>query len=152
MNRTSILFLKTALVLIGIGTLAFMLREPLIEGRNVHATLFEVYFNDAFLAYAYIVSIPFFVALYQAFKLLGYIGQHKAFSQSSVQASRRIKYCGLALVGFIVAPVAYLMIVRPGDDIAGGVAVGLFLTVVSATIAAAADVFEKILQAAIEVR
>jgi hypothetical protein len=59
------IFLQAVIVLIGIGALALMLWEPHIEGRNAHATLFEIYFNDPFLAYAYLASIPFFVALYQ---------------------------------------------------------------------------------------
>jgi hypothetical protein len=53
MERGSILFLKAVLLLVGIGALALMLWEPHIEGRNTHATLFEVYFKDPFLAYAY---------------------------------------------------------------------------------------------------
>ena len=61
-------------MLIGVGALAVLLGEPRIEGRNAHATLFEIYFNDPFLAYAYIASIPFFVALYQAFRAVGIHG------------------------------------------------------------------------------
>ena len=71
--RSSTIFLQVVIVLIGIGALALMLWEPHIEGRNAHATLFEIYFKDPFLAYAYIASIPFFVALYQAFKVLEYV-------------------------------------------------------------------------------
>ena len=70
MKRSSTAFLQVVIVLISIGALALMLWEPHIEGRNVHATLFEIYFKDPFLAYAYIASIPFFMALYQAFKVL----------------------------------------------------------------------------------
>jgi hypothetical protein len=75
MKRSSTTFLQLVIVLIGIGALALMLWEPHIEGRNAHATTFQIYFNDPFLAYTYIASIPFFVALYQAFKVLGYAGQ-----------------------------------------------------------------------------
>lgn len=135
-------------MLIGIVVLTLMLWEPHLEGRNVHATLFEIYFKDPFLAYAYIASTPFFAALYQAFTLIGYIGQYKLFSPDSVRALRIIKYCGTALVVLIIAPVAYLFIVRPGDDIAGGVAIGLFLLLISAAIAAAAAAFERRLQSA----
>ena len=134
------------MVLIGIGAFTLMLWEPRIEGRNAHATLFQIYFNDPFLAYAYTASIAFFVALYQAFKLLGYAGRNEIFSQRSVKALRTIKYCALILVGFIVAAEAYLFIVRPGDDIAGGVAIGLLLIFVSAVIAIATDVFERLIQ------
>lgn len=146
MERGTTIFLRAVIVLIGIGVLALMLWEPHLEGRNAHATLFEIYFKDPFLAYAYIASLPFFVALYQAIKVLGYAGQNKAFSQAAVSGVWTIKYCAMSLVGLIAAPVAYLFIARPGDDIAGGVAVGLFLIFVSAVTASAAAVIERTLQ------
>src|SRR3989338_3142601 len=86
MKKGSTIFLQLFIVFIGIGTLALLLWEPNLEGRNVHATLFEVYFKDPFLAYAYASSIPFFIALYQAFPLLGYIGKNNVFSPNSVRA------------------------------------------------------------------
>ena len=153
MKKSSTIFLQIVIVLIGIGALALMLWEPHIEGRNVHATLFEIYFKDPFLAYAYIASISFFVALYQAFKLLGYIGRNEVFSQRSVKALRAIKYCAIALAALIVAAEAYLFIaVRGKDDIAGGVAMGLFMIFVSVVIANAAAVFERLLQSAVDIK
>ena len=153
MKKSSTIFLQVVIVLIGIGALALMLWEPHIEGRNVHATLFEIYFKDPFLAYAYIASISFFVALYQAFKLLGYIGRNEVFSQRSVKALRAIKYCAIALAALIVAAEAYLFIaVRGKDDIAGGVAMGLFMIFVSVVIANAAAVFERLLQSAVDIK
>jgi len=68
LKRSSTAFLQSVIVLIGIGALALLLWEPHIEGRNAHATPFEIYFKDPFLAYAYVASIPFFAALYQAFR------------------------------------------------------------------------------------
>ena len=121
MKKSSTIFLQIVLILIGIGVLALILWFPNIEGRNVNSTAFEVYFKDPFLVYAYTASIAFFVALFQAFKLLGYIGQNKIFSQAAVKALRTIKYCAHIIVGFVVGAEAYLLIVRPDDDIAGGV-------------------------------
>lgn len=153
MKRSSTIFLQVVIVLIGIGTLALMLWEPHIEGRNAHATLFEIYFKDPFLAYAYTSSIAFFVALYQAFKLLGYIRANEVFSQRSVKALRNIKYCAVALVAFIVGAEAYIFIfVRGKDDIAGGVMIGLFMIFVSVVAATAAAVFERLLQSAVEIK
>ena len=80
MRKGSTVFLQVVIVLISIGSLALLLWEPHIEGRNAHATLFQIYFNDPFLAYAYTASMAFFVALYQAFKLLGYVGRGEVFS------------------------------------------------------------------------
>jgi hypothetical protein len=153
MKRNSTIFLQVVIVLIGIGALALMLWEPHLEGRNVNATLFQIYFNDPFLACAYLASIPFFVALYQAFKLLGYIGQNKVFSLQSVKALRTIKYCAMSLVGFVVAAEAYFFIAQSGkEDIAGGVVMGLLLMFSSIVIATAAAVFEKLLQSAVDIK
>src|SRR3954466_13804412 len=96
-KRSSTIFLQVVIVLIGIGALAFMLWEPHLEGRNVHATTFQIYFKDPFLACAYLASIPFFVALYQAFKVLGYIGRNKAASRETLKALRVIKLCASAM-------------------------------------------------------
>ena len=152
MKRSSTILLQVVVVLIGIGALVFMLWEPHIEGRNVHATLFEIYFKDPFLAYAYTTPISFFVALYQAFTLLGYIGRNTVFSLHSVRALRTIKYCALAIVGFIVPAEAYLFIARPGDDIAGSVAMGILISFISIVVAAAAAVFERLLQSAVDIK
>lgn len=153
MRKGSTIFLQVVIVLIGIGSLALLLWEPHLEGRNAHATLFQIYFNDPFLAYAYTGSIAFFAALYQAFKFLGYVGNGEVFSQRSVEALRTIKYCALLLVGFLVGAEAYFFIVMSGkDDIAGGVMMGLLLIFVSAVVATAAAVFERTLQSAVELK
>jgi di/tricarboxylate transporter len=152
-RRTSTIFLQGVIVLIGIGALALMLWEPHLEGRNAHATLFEIYFKDPFLAYAYLASIAFFVALFQAFTLLRYIGQNEVFSLKSVRALRTIKRCAMALVAMIGAAVAYLFLfVRHKDDIAGGVAIGLFMIFVSVVIGTAAAVFQRLLQTAVDIK
>lgn len=152
MKRISTIFLQVIIVLIGIGTLALMLWEPHIEGRNLHATLFEIYFKDPFLAYAYIASISFFMMLYQAFKLLGYIGQNRIFSLNSVRTLRTIKYCAIVLIAFIMGAEAYFFMAQRNEDIAGGVAMGLFMIFVFVVIGTTATVFEKILQNAVDMK
>ena len=154
MKRSSTIFLRVVIVLIAIGALALLLWEPHLEGRNAHATLFQIYFNDPFLAYAYTGSIAFFVALHQAFKLLGYVARNEVFSHRSVKALRTIKYCAMTLIAFLVGAEAYFHIVQrgKGEDIAGGVMMGLFLIFVSIVIAAAAAVLERTLQSAVEMK
>src|SRR3989337_2661158 len=108
MKRSSTIFLQVVIVLIGIGALALMLWEPHIEGRNAHASVFEIYFKDPFLAFAYFASIPFFVALHQAFKALGYIGRDKAFSHETVKTLRTIKFCALTIIGFVAVGLIFI--------------------------------------------
>ncbi len=151
MKRLPTLFLQLVVVLLGLGVLAFLILEPLREGRNINATLFQVYFHDAFLAYAYTASIAFFVALYKAFRLLGYIGNGNGFSLPSVQALQTIKYCALTIAGFIVlGEILFVLPMRGQDDIAGGVAMGLMITSASVVVAATAYVLEKLFQSALE--
>src|SRR3989338_3777008 len=148
MKRGSTIFLKVVIVLIGIVTLAVMIRFPLTEGRAVNLDLFSIY-ADPFIVYGYLASIPFFVALYQAFKLLGYIGQNKIFSLNSVKALRTIKYCAIVLSVLILMVGLYIRIFHAeGDDPAGFLAVAIVTIFISIVIATVADVFEIILQSA----
>ena len=151
MKRSSTVLLQIVIVLISIGALAFMLWEPHIEGRNAHATLFEIYFKDPFLAYAYLASILFFVALYQAFKVLGYIGQNKAFSQATMKALRNIKFCALGIIGFVAVGELFIMLGN-SDDRAGGVFIGILITFGSVVSATVAVMFERILQNAVDIK
>ncbi len=151
MKRSSTIFLQIVIVLIGIGALALMLWEPHIEGRNAHATLFEIYFKDPFLAYAYLASIPFFVALYQAFKVLGYAGQNQVFSQEAVKALRTIKYCAISIIGFVVVSVIFLLRGDP-EDRPPGVVMRVLIIFGSIVIATAAAMFERILQNAVDLK
>ena len=147
MKQASTIFLQIVIVLVGIGVLAALLWEPQLEGRNVNATQFEIYFKDPFLAYIYLAFIPFFVGLYQAFKLLGYARRDEIFSQRSVRALRIIKYCASAMAILFLGAVTYIFIfVRGEDDIAGGVAMGVFIILVSVITAIAAGVFERVLR------
>jgi len=151
MKKSSTIFLQVVIVLIGIGALALMLRFPLTEGRAVNLDLFSIY-ADPFIVYMYL-AIAFFVALYQAFKLLGYIGQNKVFSLSSVKALRNIKYCAIVLSILIVMAGLYIRIFHAkDDDPAGFLAMCIVTTFISIVIATAAAVFERTLQNAVDLK
>ena len=153
MKRGLTIFLQVLVVLLGVGLLAALLWEPQVEGRNVNATQFEIYFKDPFLAYIYLAFTPFFVGLYQAFKILGYARRNEISSQHSVRALRIIKYCALTTALFIVGAEAYIFIfVRGTDDVAGGVMMGAFIILVSAIIATAAAVLERNLQNRVKIK
>jgi hypothetical protein len=149
----STLFLKTVLFLIAIIVLIGMIWFPQTEGRAAHLDLVGIY-RDPFIIYLYIASIPFFVAINQAFKLLGYIEQDRVFSQVSVQTLRNIKYCVIAFIGFVALAVTYIFIMSKTttDDGAGPITVGLVIIFASAIIATAAGVFQRLLQNAVDIK
>jgi len=152
MKRISIIFLQAIIVLIGIVALAIMIRFPLTEGRAQNLELFRIYF-DPFILYGYASSIAFFVALYKALKLLGYIGQNKLFTLNSVRTLRSIKYCAIILSILIVAAGLYIRIFHnQEDDPAGFLAMCIIFTLVSIAVATAVALLEKILQNAVDMK
>lgn len=113
MNRGSTLFLKLVIALIAIGALAiciFALPSMAADDAARHPDL--AYQQYPFLAYAYIMASAFFVALYQAFKLLSYVDANKAFSELSVRALGIIKYCAITIAGLMVTAIAIVMAIQ----------------------------------------
>ncbi len=137
--------------LIGLGALALLLWEPHLEGVNAHKSFFAVYI-DPFIWLVYLGSIPFFVALYNAIKVLGYVGRNKVFSLEAVQGLRKIKYCALLIVGFVITEEIVIMFTHGDDDAAGVFALGIMISFVSIVIATAAAMFEKILRNAVDIK
>jgi hypothetical protein len=153
MTKGSTVFLQVIIGLFGIGALLFMLWEPHLEGRNAHATVFEVYFKDPFLAYVYLASLVFFAGLYQAIKVLGYAGQNRIFSPEAVKALRTIKYCALALIGLVMISVVFMPLGAPGDDDGPqGIVMRVLVILGSIVVATAAATFERILKNAVDIK
>lgn len=151
MKQSSTLFLQGVIVLLGILSLAIMIRFPLTEGRAANLDLFSIY-SDPFILYGYAASIPFFISLYKAFKLLGYIGHNNAFSLNSVKTLKSIKYCAIVLSILIVMAGLYIRIFHSkGDDPAGFLAMCIGTTFISLVVATAVSVFEKILQNGVDI-
>jgi hypothetical protein len=154
MKRSSIIFLQIVIVLLGVAALALLLWEPQVEGVNKNRTNFEIYFQDPFLALVYAGSIPFFVALYQAIRALGYVGRNQVFSPEVVRALRIIKCCALAIIGFVIVEEIWILLVsgRDEDNPGAPIFMGILIIFPSIVVAAAAAMFERILQNAVDLK
>ena len=98
MKRGTTLFLKLAVILIGIPVLALCIF--LVPEIGDFAA--DLYPDMAYIKYfvfvdLYATAIPFFIALFQTFKVFSYIDKNKAFSELSVRSLKNIKYCASAL-------------------------------------------------------
>jgi hypothetical protein len=152
MKRISTVFLQGVIVLIGIVALTLLIVLPRLEGRAANLDLFSIY-ADPFILYGYAASTAFFVALYKAFRLLGYIGRNKVFSPNSVAALKSIKYCAIVLGILIVLAGLYVKLSHhEDDDPAGFLAMCIVATFASIVVATAAAVFEKILRNATDMK
>lgn len=149
MKSGSALFLQVVIVLVGIGILGLMLWEPHLEGRNAHATTFEIYFKDPFLAYVYVGSIPFFVALWRAFGLFEHVRRNGSFSPASLEALRSIKRCAMALIGFIAGAAVIILLFGDGEDRPAGIFMSGLALLGAGGIAAVAALSARILARAL---
>lgn len=144
MRKILTTFLQSVVVIVGLCAIIALLVEPHFEGRNVNATLFEIYFKDPFLAYIYIASTPFFIALYQGFKLIDYLKYNLVFSQIAISRLRIISICALIFASAIFAADVYLFIFMRGkDDITGGLMLGLIIALLSLGVAIVAKKLNK---------
>ena len=150
-RRGSTLFLKAVIVLIAVVALAVLIRFPQTEGRAANLDLIHIY-ADPLILYGYVASIPFFVALYQAFKLLGYADNDQVFSQSAVRAVRNIKYCAIMISGFIFLAILYIRLFVHGDDPAGPTGLGIIAIFACIVVATGAAVVERLLQNAVDIK
>ncbi|WP_407268271.1 DUF2975 domain-containing protein [Radiobacillus sp. PE A8.2] len=153
MKLGSTLFLKLAVILIGFPILALCI-FLVPEIANFAA---ELYPNIAVMKYLvfilfYGASIPFYFALYQAFKLLSYIDKNNAFSQISVGALKNIKYAAVTISSMFVLGMPLFYLVAEVDDAPGIIIIGMILVFASAVIAVFAAVLQRLLQEAINIK
>lgn len=100
-----------------------------------------------------VAVIPCFIALYQSYKLLGYIDTGRAFSELSVKALNIIMYS--ALVEFFICifgGLPFFYIVAEIDDAPGLIFVGMAIAGASFVIFVFASILNKLLQDAIAMK
>ncbi|WP_285767104.1 DUF2975 domain-containing protein [Peribacillus sp. SI8-4] len=153
MNRVSTFFLKIAVILIGLPVLALCIfLVPEIAKFAVELFPNIPYLNVLVFIYMYVTAIPFYVALFQAFKLLSYIDRNKAFSELSVRALKNIKYCALTISILYVLGLPFFYFMAELDDAPGIIVIGLIIIFASTVIAVFAAVLQRLLKNAIDIK
>ncbi|WP_342047541.1 DUF2975 domain-containing protein [Bacillus sp. OTU530] len=153
MEKVTTLFLKIAVILLGVPVLALCIfLVPKIG--NFAGELYPdiAYMKSLVLIDMYAAAIPFYFALYQAFTLLSYIDKNQAFSELSVKALKNIKYCAITIstLYLLGMPLYYLMAKKV--DPPGIIPIGLVIIFASMVIAVFAAVLQRLLQEAINIK
>jgi len=145
------LFLKLVVFLIGIPIFVLCIFVlPWIANKAV-GTMFAEWLFPALIG-MYISAVPFYFALYQAFRLLGYIDKNKAFSELSVRALKNIKYCAFAISILYVLIMPFFCRLAEADDAPGLILIGLIIIFASFVVAVFAAVLQKLLKNAIDIQ
>jgi hypothetical protein len=151
MKRGSTLFLRMALILLGVPVLALGIFGLIWLPKHPFNADFD-HLLYPILVGMYASVIPFFGALYQAFKLLNFIDKNQAFSELSVKALQTIKFCAIAFSGLYVIILPFVYIVAEIDDAPGLILMGMVPTFASLVIAVFAAVLQRLLQEAIDIK
>ena len=153
MEKVTTLFLKIAVILLGVPVLALCI-FLVPEIANLAAKFLQQF---AFIKYLVTIAfdasaIPFYFALYQAFKLLRYIDKNKAFSELSVNALKKIKHCAITISTLHVLALPLFYLFAEKDDAPGVIFVGMVVPFASLVIAVFAAVLQKLLKEAIDIK
>lgn len=151
MERGTTFFLRGVILLIGIAVLAICL-FALPRAIALELAGGADFDYGAIFVGLYVPAIPFFIALFQALKLLGYIDQNKAFSDLSVAALKKIKYCAITISALFAAGMPYIFYVADRDDAPGVALIGFIIIFASMVIATFAAVLQKLLKNAIDIK
>ena len=156
MKQVSTLFLKIAVITIGIPVLALCV-FVLPKFANVafsHAASGDTlgYIVLSILVVMYVSTIPFYMGLYQTLNLLRYIEKDQAFSQVSVISLKKIKNYAKIISGLYVIVLPLVYILAQWDDAPGLILIGVVIIGASFAVAVFASVLQRLLQKAIDIK
>jgi hypothetical protein len=145
------LFLKVAVILIGIPILGLgIVGLPWLANNPVNPAY--AYILYPIVIGLYVSVIPFYTAVYQAFKILAYIDKNNAFSELSIRALKNIKYCAITISTVYMVMLPFIFLVAELDDAPGLILVGMIPIFASMVIAVFAAVLQKLLENAIAIK
>jgi Protein of unknown function (DUF2975) len=152
MKKGTTLILRMAVILIGIPVLVLGVMGIIVyakEGPFNPEYAWSLY--PVFIG-MYISAIPFYIALYQAFKLLNIIDRNQAFSELSVHALKRIKYCAYVISAIYVVVMPFFFFIAEYDDAPGIILINWILVFASLVIGFFAAILQNLLNEAIVIK
>ena len=151
MKQISILLLKIVVWIIGLTVFSLCVFWLPLQA-NYFAVMFPEFSQMKYpvLIGIYITAVPFFLALYQAYKLLKYIDKNEAFSEFSITTLIYIKYCAITISSLYVVGMIVLSFVNAVNP--GIVLLGIMITFISIVIALFAAVLQKLVVKAMDIK
>ena len=151
--RRETMILKIAVIMLGIPVAALsVLLLPWIARDAAQSSIRMAYVIYGILILMYISVVPFFAALYQGFRLLGYIDSNKAFSELSLKSIQKISSCAAAISIIYLFAMPLFYIVAEIDDAPGVILVGMIFVFAPLTVTVFAAILKKLLKNAIDLK
>ncbi len=147
MSLSSTLFLKS---IIGIFSLAILSILVFVIPFGIMAD--QTGYYRPILFGLYVTAIPFFIAIFQLFKLLNNIDQSQTFSADSVLRLKNTKICGLIISGLFATALPYIFYAAGQDDAPGVLLAALLIIGGSFIVASVAALLQRLLQNAADIK
>ena len=146
MKKYADLFLRAALFAMGglILFLCILMFSAFTDPQNAEFKLL--------VTGLYAAAIPFFYALYQAWKLLDLIKVNKAFSVESVKALGNVSYCGAIIAVLILLVSPFFYNIAQNADAPGVFAICLMIVFMSLVISVFTGVLKMLFQNAVDIK
>ena len=146
MKKYSDLFLRAALVAMGgfILFLCVIMFSAFTDPRNAEF--------KGLVSGLYLAALPFFYALYQAWKLLDLIKVNKAFSDESVKALGTVSYCGAIIAGVLLLVSPFFYNIAQREDAPGVFAICLMIVFMSMVISVFTGLLRMLFQNAVDIK
>ncbi|MCT4786194.1 DUF2975 domain-containing protein [Exiguobacterium aestuarii] len=152
MKRETV-FLKLSVIVLALPILAacifllpFLWREATESGGWIANSMRPI------IGGMYVAAIPYFIALFKTFNLLGLIDRNEAFSYRAVKSLRVIKYCALVITIIYIATLPFFYWFAERDDSPGFLVIGFVLVFAAFVIAVFAELLQKLLKRAIDMK
>lgn len=153
MEKSSTVFLKVVIYLMGLTILGIsVIATPQIVSHISDSPSMVQWVVYPIVVGVLLTTIPFYMALYQALKLLRLIDNNEAFSESAVLTLKKIKQCALIITGIYILIMPFIYIFAEKDDAPGAIIIGLAPLLASLIIAVFASLLQKLLKSALTIK
>ena len=145
------LILKVVVIIIGLPVLVLCIAGlPWLVNNPVKPDYAHILYP--IIIGLYLSSIPFFIALFKAYRLLSYIDKNISFSELSVGALKNIKFCAIAISVLYLVMMPFIYFLAEKDDAPGLIIIGMVPLFASMVIAVFSAVLQKLLKSAINIK
>ncbi|WP_152656724.1 DUF2975 domain-containing protein [Oceanobacillus sp. CFH 90083] len=153
MQKSSTAFLKSVIYMMGLIVLAasVIIIPQIIINLSDSPSIVKWVIYPIIIG-VMLTTIPFYLALYQALKLLQLIDRNETFSEAAVLTLKRIKQCALTITGIYILTMPFIYIFAEKDDAPGAILMGMVPLFVAFVIAVFASLLQKLFKSAFEIK
>lgn len=153
MKQAPTLFLRLSLIVMAllVATLCIV-ALPAIHSNWAREFPEIAYLRYPVLGGLSITALAFFAAIYNSFKLLGYIDKNTAFAAHSITALRNIKYCALIISTAYALAMPIIYHLAQLEDAPGLMVLGMIFIGIPFVIAIFTGVVQQLLQNVVSIK